>query len=160
MPSNLTSDLHTDTLRTNGACLCGQITYEILGDPKFSALCHCDNCKRSSGSAFAWNHAFAAESVRLITGQHLLKTYEDTATKRGSRIQRKFCSNCGSPLIIIQPARPALIVINSGGVIGDVSEMWKPTMEVFCKNKAKWLPDMGNKCFVEVLTDPVVDAEH
>ncbi|KAI0337032.1 hypothetical protein BDW22DRAFT_1340609 [Trametopsis cervina] len=134
---------------TNGACLCGKITYELIGNPIFSVLCHCDNCRKFSGAAFAWNHAFATPNVHITAGEDLLKTYEDTATLGGVPVHKKFCSNCGSSLIVFQPARPVITVVTSGTIVGDVSEKWKPMMEVFCKNRAKWLPDMGNKCFLE-----------
>ena len=33
-------------------CCCGQATIEVEGEPAIHAVCHCDNCKRRTGSAF------------------------------------------------------------------------------------------------------------
>lgn len=34
-----------------------------------------------------------------------------------------------------------------GTIDGDVSELWKPQLEVYCKDRPKWLPDLGVKQF-------------
>lgn len=33
-------------------CCCGQTSIEVSGEPVFHCVCHCDNCKRRTGSAF------------------------------------------------------------------------------------------------------------
>lgn len=38
-----------------GSCLCKGITYEIIGEPVTSVVCHCIDCKKASGSAFMAN---------------------------------------------------------------------------------------------------------
>ncbi|KAI0699841.1 DUF636 domain protein [Cytidiella melzeri] len=140
-----TPSVSTEARRT-GSCLCGQISYEITGPPLFSTLCHCLNCKKTSGTGFTWNAQFKSNQIRFVKGEALLKTYEDSATLRGTTVQRKFCSNCGCSLIITSSQRPELAAVPTGGVDDDVSEMWAPKVEVFCRSRPKWLPDLGNRC--------------
>ncbi|MFO1377377.1 MAG: GFA family protein [Steroidobacteraceae bacterium] len=39
--------------RATGGCLCGAIRYDYHGAPYSSAFCHCRNCQRAHGAAFA-----------------------------------------------------------------------------------------------------------
>ena len=36
----------------NGSCSCGFVKYSINEDPLFTKACHCDDFKKSTGSAF------------------------------------------------------------------------------------------------------------
>lgn len=36
----------------NGSCSCGSVKYSINEDPLFNQACHCDDCKKSTRSAF------------------------------------------------------------------------------------------------------------
>ena len=36
-----------------GGCLCGEVRYNANVEPAFIGLCHCRNCQKESGSAFA-----------------------------------------------------------------------------------------------------------
>ncbi|KAI0699843.1 Mss4-like protein [Cytidiella melzeri] len=136
--------LHVSTeAHRTGSCLCGQISCEITGEPLFSTLCHCLNCKKSSGTGFTWNGQFKSNQIRFVKGESLLQTYEDSATVRGTTLQRKFCSNCGSSLIITSTQRADLAAVPVGVVDGDISDIWAPKVEVFCKDRSKWLPDLG-----------------
>src|SRR3546814_17806443 len=64
----------TTTTRT-GRCLCGEVTYEISGDPIATAVCHCEHCQRQSGGAFSVNVVMPASPL-TISGT--LQTYENT----------------------------------------------------------------------------------
>ncbi|RLV58531.1 GFA family protein [Parashewanella curva] len=74
-----------------GSCLCGNITYTTnspLGDGE---ICHCVQCRKSTG------YALASTSVPLksvsIKGDEFLSWYHSSEKAR-----RGFCSNCGSTL--------------------------------------------------------------
>jgi hypothetical protein len=45
-------------------CCCEQTTIEVDGDPEFYGLCHCDNCKRRTGSAFGVSAYL--ETIKLL----------------------------------------------------------------------------------------------
>ncbi|PSS32002.1 hypothetical protein PHLCEN_2v2244 [Hermanssonia centrifuga] len=129
---------------TRGSCLCGKITYEITGEPFASGICHCGNCKKSSGAAFVWNVSLWQEQVHVTSGDDILKTFEDTGVESGNTLYRKFCSNCGSSLFVTGSSGPNMIVVATGGII-DIPEEWKPMREVYCQDRAKWLPDIDGQ---------------
>ena len=39
----------------SGSCLCGAIKYTCVGPAVMTAMCHCTNCQKQSGSAFSIN---------------------------------------------------------------------------------------------------------
>ncbi len=50
-----------------GSCLCGLVSYEIeAAGPTYN--CHCSNCRKWSGSAFASSMRAPMESLRLVSG--------------------------------------------------------------------------------------------
>ena len=36
-----------------GSCLCGEITFEVTGQPVRQGNCHCTVCKKATGAAYA-----------------------------------------------------------------------------------------------------------
>jgi hypothetical protein len=61
-----------------GGCLCGRVRYTLSGEPAFTALCHCRNCQRYTGSSFEAVVVYPSTSLSLH-GE--LKTYMTLATR-------------------------------------------------------------------------------
>ena len=73
----------------NGACLCGAITFEVRGGVKSYSVCHCSQCRKQSGHA--WASGYAPEGNITIAGD--VRWFEATETAK-----RGFCPICGSSL--------------------------------------------------------------
>src|SRR5678815_867212 len=53
---NCSPQSHRSMSKTvTGGCACGSIRYQLLDKPMFVHCCHCDDCQRLTGSAFALN---------------------------------------------------------------------------------------------------------
>jgi hypothetical protein len=76
-----------------GSCLCGGVRFELTGDFAPRSFCHCASCKRLSGGGGTANGAVRSDSVRIVAGEELLRTYQPD---EGSA--KTFCSRCGSNL--------------------------------------------------------------
>jgi hypothetical protein len=74
-------------------CCCGACELEVEGEPVMNAVCHCDSCKRRTGSAFGWSAYFPDAAVLGRRGP--LKLYEP---KRAANTRRWFCGDCGTTL--------------------------------------------------------------
>jgi hypothetical protein len=81
-------------LNFTGGCMCGEIRYECSAEPIAMGLCHCRDCQRATGSAFA-AALMVPRSTVTITGD--VKYYEVIGDS-GNPIRRGFCANCGSRL--------------------------------------------------------------
>lgn len=113
----------------SGGCLCGRIRYQSDAAPAIVAICHCRNCQRQAGSAFSVLAGVPKASL-TITGEENLKTYEDRGDESGQPVLRKFCSNCGSPLISDVASFPDMQFIKAG-TLDDPSTL-EPQMQFWC----------------------------
>ena len=126
-----------------GSCLCGRVKYQAEGPIEKVARCHCEQCRKASGSEFACNGSVAASGFRVLEGEALLKHYEWSPGE-----QRVFCSHCGSPLFRRNPNKPDDVRLRLGCLDVEISE--RPTMHVFVNEKPEWseiadaLPQYGD----------------
>ena len=74
------------------SCRCGQLRATVTGEPGRVSVCHCLDCKKRSGSAFAVQARWPAERVK-IDGRS--KSFEKVADS-GNRATFHFCPDCGS----------------------------------------------------------------
>jgi hypothetical protein len=74
------------------SCRCGQLRASVTGEPVRVSVCHCLNCKKRSGSAFAVQARWPKAQVR-IDGQS--RTFVMVADS-GNRATFHFCPDCGS----------------------------------------------------------------
>jgi len=116
-----------------GGCLCGRVRYTISGEATLSAVCHCRNCQRYTGSAFEPIMAFPLEGVTL---EGALQTYDDTADS-GRKVHRKFCPNCGSGVLADVDAMQGVRLILVGTL--DDPAIFHPKMEIFCTSAQPWI---------------------
>jgi hypothetical protein len=79
------------TART-ASCRCGQLRATITGDPVRVSVCHCLNCKKRSGSAFAVQARWPKRQVSI---DGVSKTFVKVADS-GNRATFHFCPDCGS----------------------------------------------------------------
>jgi len=110
-----------------GSCLCGAIRFEIDGELGPITCCHCSQCRRASGTAFATNANVARSAHRFTAGAELIAEYESSPGKL-----RAFCSRCGSPMysrMVSEPDRLGTIDGDPGG---------QPVLHVWTADKAAW----------------------
>jgi hypothetical protein len=58
----MTHDLH-------GACECGHVRFRLNGGPIVTHACHCTQCQRATGSAFAVNLMIEADRLVMEGGE-------------------------------------------------------------------------------------------
>lgn len=76
-------------MKLSGGCNCGQVRYELHGEPIRVGLCHCETCRKITGSAFSFFGIWPRAKVSL---SGTLGCWQSRAG--GER----FCTGCGSPL--------------------------------------------------------------
>ncbi|MCJ1886625.1 GFA family protein [Pseudomonas sp. LA21] len=76
-----------------GSCLCGTIRYELLSPPRALSHCHCSQCRKGHGAAFASYASVPRSDLRILSGAEALKYYASSES-----VLRQFCSHCGSSL--------------------------------------------------------------
>ena len=128
----------------SGSCLCGSVHYEITGDDAKFYHCHCERCRKASGTGHMSNIILRPESVRFTAGEALLKRYKGPEAKRFATV---FCSNCGSLMPRTSP-EAGLVVIPAGSLDHDLDI--RPTARIFYDSRANWSCDGDDvPCFTE-----------
>jgi len=115
-----------------GQCLCGEVNYVIASNPIRMAQCHCDDCRKSTGTGHVSNAFFKQDDVE-IKGE---TSCYSSKTDSGSIITRHFCPRCGSRLFGFNSAAENVIGV-AVGTIKD-SSWFKPDFIVYNKRKPKW----------------------
>ncbi len=122
----------TDNTFASGSCLCGNVKYSTTVEPSFMGQCHCDDCRKSTGTGHISNAFFVKDSV-TITGE--LSEYKKE-TDSGTMLTRSFCTNCGSSLFSENSNNNGFIGITVGTF--DNNDWFKPQFIVYNKSKPKW----------------------
>lgn len=115
-----------------GSCLCGAVQYEITGDPKRFYHCHCQRCRKATGTGHATNIMVKAESLKWLKGEELLKRYD---VPEAERFYNYFCTQCGSPMPREVPEL-GMVLIAAGSIDNELSI--KPEGRIFWDSRAEW----------------------
>lgn len=115
-----------------GGCLCGAVRYTSDVDPAMMGHCHCEDCRRSSGTGHSSHLAVPAEALKL-TGA--LSAYDRPADS-GNMVTRFFCPTCGAPVMSRNAARPGLAFMRASTL--DDLGVFKPQVVVFTSRAAPW----------------------
>ncbi|GAD98045.1 DUF636 domain protein [Paecilomyces variotii No. 5] len=126
-----------------GACLCSKIKYRIdlpadQPVPKI-VLCHCNSCKRYTGSAYSSNIIVPQSALTFTSGEP--KLFMDD-TDAGPKLRRQFCGDCGSPLTSEPNQNPDIIVIKSG-TLDDRDLFTEMGAEIYCSRKDQFLDKLN-----------------
>ena len=101
-------------MKIDGACHCGDITFEAEVDPDKVAICSCTDCQTLSGAPLRASVIVAADKFRLLSGEPA--SYVKVAESGNKRLQA-FCSRCGSPLYATAADDPNAIRMVRLGVV-------------------------------------------
>ena len=116
----------------SGSCLCGAVRYEIRGELGPIVMCHCGQCRKAQGSAFATNAAVRAADFAIVAGEDALVGFESSPGKK-----RHFCRHCGSPIISTRDAIPGVVRVRIGTLDSDVGAA--PSAHIYVASKAAWV---------------------
>ena len=111
-----------------GGCLCGEIRYKVNAETQFIDNCHCDTCRKATGSAFATN-IFVSKADLVIT-QGKPKSFCHNADS-GNNVTKEFCANCGSQLLGYGTRRPDDKNIKVGSI--DDASFVQPVADLYVK---------------------------
>lgn len=115
------------------SCLCAGIAFRLTGELAPLQICHCTQCRKAQGSAFAANLPVAREAFHLDRGAELLAEYESSPGKK-----RVFCRRCGSPVYSYRDALPGVLRIRAGLIHEPLPG--RAAYQAYLAEKANWWP--------------------
>ena len=122
-----------------GGCLCGGVRFEVTEPLVSASYCHCTRCQRRSGTAASAQARVAPGSLRVTSGDDLIRAYDPG----GGGFLKLFCSQCGSALWSKSPQDPEVMSVRLGAF--DSYPGIRPAYRQFVAYAVPWepLPDDG-----------------
>lgn len=105
-----------------GGCLCGAVRFKVRGEPLRVGLCHCTDCRKTSGSPFTM---FGIWPRAAYSGEGELGTYEG----------RSFCPRCGSRVVSLRDDEAEIM---AGALDEAPTPIW-PSYELWIGRREHWL---------------------
>jgi hypothetical protein len=111
-----------------GACMCGQVKYEISGEVFGVVSCHCKYCQRLHGN---YNPMVVAEKTDFsFTNDAGIGWYESSPEN-----ERGFCKNCGAAMFKRPKDGPKILI--SVGSLDDTSSL-KNVKNIFTEEVGRY----------------------
>jgi hypothetical protein len=123
----------TSTTAFHGGCTCGSVRYTCSERPLAQLICHCRDCQRASGSAFA--ASLIVPRDRLWFRGAAMREHVSTAAS-GASVRRRFCGTCGTPISIFRPQSPRVEFLQAGSL--DDPATFRPTCEIWTSRASPW----------------------
>ncbi|MEZ5450557.1 MAG: GFA family protein [Thiolinea sp.] len=121
-----------------GSCLCGKVQFRIVNDFQQFHLCHCQQCRKITGSAHASNLFTTPDKLEWTAGEELLKTFDHP----DNNFRKVFCSECGSGLPY-QSRRIPMLIVPAGSLDGTPN--LEPMDHVFWHERSDWYDSVTDK---------------
>jgi hypothetical protein len=128
-----------------GRCSCGEIRYRMTSAPLIVHACHCTECQRLSGGAFALNALIETERLERLAGETEAVPVIGTSGKPQT-IHR--CPRCKVALWSHYPGGgPALSFVR----VGTLDEPWRlpPDIHIYTSTRLPWLTLPADMAAVE-----------
>jgi len=114
-----------------GQCLCGAIRYQLTGEPRHVAVCHCRDCRRSAGAPMVSWAMFPESALTLLQGQ------PKTINSSGSAM-RSFCPDCGTGLFYRNAVNlPGIVDVQSATL--DDPDALPPALQIQVAERLHWM---------------------
>ena len=115
----------------HGHCECGKVSFEADGPIEDFSHCHCSQCRRMHGAAYATFAGVARKGFRYLSGEDALSTYASSSTH-----ERVFCSICGSNILVALTDEPDAIYLSMGAIEGNPPH--PEGYHIYVGSKAPW----------------------
>ena len=116
-----------------GSCLCGGVKYEVSGDVERFYHCHCQRCRKTTGTGNASNLLMTPQTaITWLQGEELLARYK---VPEAERFYNCFCKNCGAPMPRVVPELDG-VLIGAGSL--DSPAPIAPQGRIFWDSRVEW----------------------
>ncbi|WXL27844.1 GFA family protein [Ectopseudomonas mendocina] len=116
----------------SGSCLCNAVQYQISSPLTSATHCHCSQCRKGHGAAFASYASALRENFNITAGQDFIVRYEPSPG-----VTRSFCQRCGATLLWESDnERPEWLAIALGTLDTPLGII--PQKHIYTDDKADW----------------------
>ena len=124
-----------DPQALEGRCSCGAVRYRMNSTPMIVHACHCTECQRLSGGAFAINALVEADRIDLLAGEPEPIPVKGTSGKNQTILR---CPQCRVALWSHYPGAGPKIAFVRVGTLSEPSRL-PPDIHIYTSTKLPWL---------------------
>ena len=117
-----------------GGCSCGAVRFRLTAQPMFVHCCHCRDCQKQTGSAFAINALIETDRIELLAGAPEAVSMP-TDSGRPHDIYR--CPHCKVAVWSDYGRRPYLRFVRVGAL--DAPAAITPDVHIYTRSKLPWV---------------------
>ena len=96
-----------------GGCQCGAVRYQVSGPALKVYVCHCNECRKQSSSAFGVSVFVPRDALRVTRGA---PRWWSRVADSGRTLDCAFCPDCGSRLWHRRAAQPDVVTVKAGSL--------------------------------------------
>ncbi|WP_445772644.1 GFA family protein [Shewanella sp.] len=115
----------------SGSCCCGDVEFTLENSFSNFFFCHCEQCRKLTGSAHASNLFTSPNNINWTKGVEKIKRYDHPQRS----FSKAFCEHCASGLPFISQSGKYLIV-PAGSLNGEPSI--RLDAQIFCSEQTEW----------------------
>jgi hypothetical protein len=114
-----------------GGCFCGEVRYAVeAADAANASVCHCENCRRTTGAPMVAWFSVKPEAFRFSAGAPV----RFASTQTGAR---EFCGRCGAQLTFRDSRRVDEIDITTASL--DDPSAVPPVEQIWAVSRLDWV---------------------
>jgi hypothetical protein len=117
----------------NGSCFCGAVKFRLECEPMFVNCCHCTDCRKQTGGAFAINGVIEAACVTVLQGEPAAVAMK---TDSGAPHDIYRCPQCLSPLWSDYGV-PGVLMVRLAML--DDAAAFPPQAHIYVRSKLPWV---------------------
>ena len=124
-----------DATALEGRCTCGEVRYRLNASPIIVHACHCSECQRLSGGAFAINALVETDRIELLGGAPVPVPVKGTSGKLQTIVR---CPNCQVAMWSHYPGAGPGIAFVRAGTLNEPARL-EPDIHIYTSTKLPWL---------------------
>jgi len=113
----------------SGRCFCGSLTWHTNGDILWSALCHCEDCRRAASSDYVSWFGVMRSSLAWSGPREFHRS--------SPKVMRSFCGSCGAPASFETEVFPDETHLYAASL--DDPSLYRPTAHIFWSERLPWI---------------------
>jgi hypothetical protein len=132
-------------VKAAGGCVCGALRYALAAPPLFTHVCHCRDCQRRTGTAFAMTTIVLRDDLTITDGAVV-------ATPTSPRSTQHLCSACATVVYVASSVYPVTLTLRPGTL--DDPSVATPQAHIWVCRRQPWVILASNVPQFETEYDP------
>lgn len=130
-----------------GSCLCGEVSFKLIGEPSRSFVCYCIDCRKGSGHLGQFISQYATDKVEIDNKNDKIAEYVVQKTKSGHPKRKQFCKDCGCTIRTLPMKFNGDVSMIRQSLVDDNFAKLTPQLAMFGDEKSSFTEDVKSEFY-------------